>query len=97
MFISFRSEQARAIEFDFTNFNANTATIDFGFAMNRNGFTAIDGSPFLMDAATYAKTVNGVTKRLKTFRADKWSGAYIAFKITKNTASTGTLIWRFVQ
>ena len=97
IFITFRSEQARSIEFDFTNFNANDATLDFGYAMNRNGFASVDGFPCTIDSTTYSKTVNGVTKRLLFVRADKWSGAYIAFKVTKVSATSGTLIYRWIQ
>lgn len=99
IFINFRTEQGSNITFDFTNFNANTSTLDFGYSNDRVKMTSIDDTrnPFTLNVTTYAKAVNGTTKSCLSFDSDKWSYKYIAFKLTKGTTSAGTLIYSFVR
>ena len=96
-FIQFRSEKGSSVEFDFTNFDANDATLDFGYSNTNTGFASVSGAPYMLDSATYSKTVNGVTSRKMVIRSDKWSGKWVGFKLTKTSVSSGTLIWRWVR
>lgn len=95
LFIPFRSEFGSSITFDFTNFDAWDAILSFGYSTDKVGITTIDDNrnPFTLDSAVYAQAINGTTKCRIAFESDKWGFKYIAFKLTKTTVSSGTLIW----
>jgi len=93
IFYGFRTEKGSSVTFDFTNFDADDATLSFGYSTNDSTMTAIDDTrnPFTLNTSTYTETVNGITKSRIAFRADKWNFKYVCWKLTLVSVTTGDL------
>lgn len=86
------------VQFDFTTFNANDAQLDFGYSHNTVSFVTAeaDSANLYLNKTTYTKTTNGYTRNQIAFipSDSKWYGPLIAFKLTKNSVTTGFLdVW----
>lgn len=81
---------------DFSNFNADDATLDLGHSDDRVSFlsASITGVtfPLTLSKVTYTKTANGYTRHRIAFIPNnaRWSGTYIVMKLTKNSVTAGT-------
>lgn len=98
IFLRFKAELASTITFDYTNFNAKDAVLDFGYADNLDTYQrASSDFPATMDSTAHTRTVNGVTRVTIRVIKDKWNSKYIAWTWTPNSVSSGTLIWRYTR
>ena len=99
LFVPFRTVDGGSIQFDFTNFDADDAILDFAQSNDKAGAITIDDTriPVTLSKVTYTKSVNGVTKNRYGFEADQWNFKYIAIKLTKTSVTSGTLIWTWVR
>ena len=81
---------------DFSNFNADDATLDVGQSDDRVSFVSSSVSgltwPITLSKVTYTKTANGYTRSRLCFEpsGDKWHGKYVVFKLTKVSVTSGT-------
>ena len=96
--IPFKTEMGSSIMFDFTNFDADDAILDFGYSQG-TCFSRVDDNriPIVLSTAVYDYDINGTTKAGILFKDLKWGSKEIMFKLTKTSVTSGTLIWRFVR
>ena len=99
LFIPFKTELGSAIVFDFTNFDADDAILNFGYSNNDSSMVSIDDSrnPFTLSTATYDFVVNGTTMAQLGFKDLKWGYKYIAIKLTLTSVTTGDFNYNFVR
>ena len=100
--IPFRSESGSSIEFDFTNFDADDAILDFGYINNRCFSRADDNRlPLTLSTALYDYTTNcsvsSGTYAGVILTNIKWNSKYIVFKLTLTSVTTGTFIYSFIR
>ena len=86
------------VTFDFTTFNANDAQLDVGYTHNSVSFVTAeaDSANLYLNKTTYTKSTNGYTRNRVAFipSGGKWYGPMLAFKLTKNSVTAGTLyVW----
>jgi len=80
-----------SVEFDFTNFDANTATLNAGMAKKAPVYVGFNGGSVILDVSLYSRTANAVTKsRIKVIHIE--SPGTFCYTLTKNTVTAGTLI-----
>jgi hypothetical protein len=96
--IYLRNQKHGLLTFDFTNFDADDATLDVGLTDNTASFVTVSVSgvtfPITLSTVTYTKTTNGYTKHRVAFKSSNWTGTYIGFKLTKTSVTAGTLtVW----
>jgi hypothetical protein len=77
---------------DFTLINCSTSTLDVGLTDDRVSFVSASGAtfPITLSKVTYTKTANGYTRNRIAFQSANWPGTYIAVKLTKVDATTGS-------
>jgi hypothetical protein len=79
---------------DFTTVNSSASTLDVGLTDDNICFVSVDVSgltfPVTLSKSTYTKTANTYTRNRIEFKSSNWPGTYIAIKITKVSATSGT-------
>lgn len=100
IFVRFYSYGDWAITFDYSDFNADDATLSLGHSQDGTGFDKFDDArlPYLLDVTTEGYTDNeGDTRATVTLMDDAYRTIYLGILLTLNSVTDGTLYYKITK
>ena len=100
VFVRFFSYGDWSIQFDYSNFDADDATLSLGNSNDGTAFDKLDDSrfPYTLDVTTNSYTDEaGVTRATLSVPDDAFSFIYIGIKLTLNSVTDGTLYYKYAK
>ena len=98
-FIQFYNDEIASIEFDYTDLNADDATIDIGYSNfgNTHNTSDTDVFPFTLDVTTNKVSINGTDKASLVVLKNQWNVKYLTIRYVKGTVTCGWIPYKFVK
>jgi len=100
VFVRFYSYGDYSIQFDYSNFDADDATISLGNSNDGTSFDKIDDArvPYTLDVTTndYVDEA-GATRATVTFEGDAWRTIYLGIKLTIGSVTTRSIIYKYAR
>ena len=100
VFVRFYSYGDYSIQFDYSNFDADDATLSIGNSNDGTSFDKIDDArvPYTLDLTTndYVDEA-GTTRATVTFEGDAWRTIYLGIKLTIGSVTGRSLIYKYAR
>jgi hypothetical protein len=92
IFIPFRYIDGRYFEIDINTLNANTDTIECGYALDKTFMCNATGFPVVANKNTYKDVHDGTGKARIGVITSNWTAKYIAIRYVKVGSTSGSIV-----